>query len=291
MRQFEGELCVRRVSDVALRALFDAFGYIENRAPMVAVADRLILARIGERPKPGTTAGPGDHWSMAMVLGSAGFLPMSPADAHISGLSPAALGGIEAAWLKLAGSVGDTPVPATAWSRARTRPANHPVARLICAAQLLDRTDGDPFPALLERVRQGWDLPDVIRELCNMPGRPAIGQSRAVSITANVVLPLALAFSRHVGDPELEDAASDAWARLPVAEWSRPAKRARSQAVGEARLDRLGERGIQGLLELDRHLCTPRRCFECPIAAEVVRDRQRTSQVDRAQEDHSVLPT
>ncbi|HEV2065839.1 MAG TPA: DUF2851 family protein, partial [Thermomicrobiales bacterium] len=208
VRQFEGELCVRSVGDVALRALFDAFGYIENRAPMVAVAERLILARIGERQKPGTTTGPGDHWSMAMVLGSAGFLPMSPTDAHISGLSLTKLQVIEAAWLKMAATVGDRPVPATAWSRARTRPANHPVARLMCAAHLLDRTDGDPFPVLLERVRQRSDVPDVIRELCNMPGRPAIGQSRAVSIAANVVLPLALAFSRHVGDLELEDAAS-----------------------------------------------------------------------------------
>lgn len=291
VRRFEGELCVRPVSDVALRSLFDAFGYSENRAPMVAVADRLILARIGQGWKPGTTTGREDRRPMAMVLGTAGFLPMSPADAHISGLTPATLRDIEAAWLEVATSFGDSPVPATAWSRARTRPANHPVARLMCAAHLLDRTDGDPFSVLVERVRQRSDVPDVIRKLCNVPGQPAMGQSRAVGMAANVVLPLALAFSRHVGDPELEDAASDAWARLPVAEWSRPAKRARYQAVGDARLDRLGERGIQGLLELDRHLCTPRRCFECPIAAEVVQDRQRTARKEHPQEDHSVLPT
>jgi len=257
---------------------------------MVAVAERLILSGVKERWKPGTATGPRDVWPMAMVLGSAGFLPMSPADAHMSGLPPTTLETVETAWLEIGNGIGDEPVPATAWSRARTRPANHPVARLLCAARLLAQTGGDPLSVLVERVRQRSDVPAVIRELCSIPGGPAIGQGRAVSVAANVVLPLALAFSRHVGDTELEDAASEAWARLPASEWSRPAKRARHQAVGDARVDRLGERGIQGLLELDRHLCTPRRCFECPIAAEVIRDRQRAARNERPQEDHSVLP-
>lgn len=275
VRQFEGELSLAPVGDIALKGIFDAFGYSENRAPMRAVAERLIRARIRDRwaveaPDPQRSSR-----RAAMVLGSAGFLPMSPVDTHISGLSPQQLTDIERAWFMMMSTAGETPVPATDWTSARTRPANHPVARLMCASALMDRTDGDPFSVSLEHVSMRSNIPEEIRRLSNAPDRPALGQARAVGLTANVILPLALAFARHIADPELEDAASDAWSRLPVAEWSRPARRARYQVAGDSRLDRLGERGIQGLIHLDRQLCTPRRCYECPIAAEVVRDRQK----------------
>lgn len=275
VRRFEGELCVSSVADVALRGILDAFGYSENRGPMAALADRLIRSHLGIRWAADTTEPGRSTRRTSMVLGSAGFLPMSPADAHISGLSPAHLGEIELAWLAMAPAMGDAPVSATAWTRARTRPANHPVARLMCVSTLLDRTDGDPFSVLLNHIRARRNIPEALRSLSNAPDRPALGQARAVSLTANLVLPLALALARHIADPDLEDAASDAWARLPVAEWSRPAKRARFQVAGKSRLDRLGERGVQGLIHLDRQLCTPRRCYECPIAAEVIRDHQR----------------
>ncbi|CAA9540315.1 MAG: hypothetical protein AVDCRST_MAG43-77 [uncultured Thermomicrobiales bacterium] len=275
VRRFEGELSTAPVADVALRGIFDAFGYSENRAPMGALADRLVRACIRVRWNAETADPERSLRRTAMVLGSAGFLPMSPSDAHISGLSPRQLAGIEHGWFVIMSTGGEIPVPASAWTRARTRPANHPVARLMCASALMDRTDGDPFSALLEHVRSRSNIPEEIRQLSNAPGRPALGQARAIGLTANVILPLALAFSRQIADSELEDAASDAWSRLPVAEWSRPAKRARYQVAGDSRLDRLGERGIQGLIHLDRHLCTPRRCYECPIATEVVRDRQK----------------
>lgn len=274
VRRFEGELCVAPLANVALRALLDAFGYSENRAPMGAVAERLMMANIPERWQVGPSHPARSTERTALVLGIAGFLPLSPQDAHFSGLAPQEIAEIERVWFTTSARFSESPVPATAWTRARTRPANHPVARLMCAITLLDRTDGDPFSVLLDQVRLRADIPAVIRRLANVPDRPALGESRAIAIAANVVLPLALALARHIADPELEDAASEAWAQLPVAGWSRPAKRARYQAVGDARLDRLGERGIQGLIHLDRHLCTPRRCYECPIAAEVVRDRQ-----------------
>lgn len=274
VRQLEGELSMAPASDVALREILDAFGYSENRAPMRAVAERLVRAHISERWAAERADPLRTTRRLASVLGSAGFLPISPSDAHIAGLTPSHVIEIERAWFAMMTATGESPVPATAWTRARTRPANHPVARLMCASALLDQTDGDPFEVLLECVRSHADIPKTIRHLSNAPDRPALGQARAVGLAANVILPLALAFARHIADPELEDAASDAWACLPVAEWSRPAKRARHQAAGANRLDRLGERGIQGLIHLDRHLCTPRRCYECPIAAEVVRDRQ-----------------
>jgi hypothetical protein len=94
-------------------------------------------------------------------------------------------------------------------------------------------------------------------------------------MVASIVLPFALACAAQDNDAELEDGAWRAWASLRHAEWTRPGKRALRQVTGGPSIRGLGERGHQGLLHLDRMLCTPRRCYECPIAAEVVRDRTR----------------
>ena len=273
VQRYESALSAAPASAVMLRALFDAFGFSENRLPMTDLADALVRHDIGNRLQSVTPADRFDH-AAALLLGLSGFLPMSPRDVQISHLDPAHIRRIEARRLSLALELHETPLPPTRWTLARTRPANHPVSRLVTAATLLSITGGDPFGALLEVLRSGADLARSFRSLCMAEGRPALGAARSVAMSASVILPIALAHARDIGDPELEDAASRVWAMLPSSEWSRPARRALAQAAGTAPIKRLGERGIQGLLHLDRALCTPRRCYECPIAAEVVRDRQ-----------------
>ncbi len=256
-----------------VHALFDAFGYSENRIPMIELADTLIRSGIGSRIQLEAPAKRFDH-TAALLFGLSGFFPMTPRDAHVSLLSPEHISCLEARWGPLALELQEPTIAPTRWTRARTRPANHPVARLVTAATMLEVTAGEPFGVLIEELRSGADLPRAFRSLCTASGRPALGIARATSICASVILPIALAYARDIGDPELEDAASRAWAALPASEWSRPARRALAQAAGAVPIKGLGERGMQGLLHLDRVLCTPRRCYECPIAAEVVRDRQ-----------------
>jgi hypothetical protein len=149
---------------------------------------------------------------------------------------------------------------------------NHPVARIVQIASLLTHTGGSPLGPILDVLRTGTSLVDALREWTNQPDRPALGASRATNIVASVLIPFSLAYASHTSDPDLEDAASRAWTTLRPAEWMRPAKRALGQVTGGRMLRHLGERGHQGLLHLDRTLCTPRRCFECPIAAEVIHD-------------------
>lgn len=87
-----------------------------------------------------------------------------------------------------------------------------------------------------------------------------------------MVLPFAVAFARADRDDALEDAAFHAWAASPANSPSQSARRARHQVAGDVRITGLRERGAQGLLLLDRHVCAPRRCYECPIARAVVAD-------------------
>jgi hypothetical protein len=271
----EGELANEPLPAVLARGLFDAFGYSENREPMRQLANRLIEA--GFLARVASAGGDRDVFVQAMLFGTGGFLPLSPGDAHFTRFSHQQVAAIEDRWRHESENDADAPLPPTLWTRARTRPANHPVARLAGLGHVLAQSAGDPANSLVECLRSGSDSVALLRALSGAGG---LGQGRAIAITASVVQPVIMAWAHHSGDSELEDAVSQAWAQLPRSEWSRPARRALAQAVGTAPIGPLGERAIQGLLHLDRQLCTPRRCFECPVAAEVIRDRQRQRTAD-----------
>ncbi len=89
---------------------------------------------------------------------------------------------------------------------------------------------------------------------------------------ANAIVPFALALAEHTGDPDLSESASRAWERLPAADSNQITRRAQRQVAGDRRIAGLGSRGQQGLIHLDASFCSPRRCFECPIAHAVVRE-------------------
>lgn len=286
-----GDLEVIPARRVLLRNLFDAFGYSMNREPMTSLYQRL------------EETGQLDHWeldpatfspveAMAVLFGLGGFLPLSPGDAHLAGIEPASIPAIEQAWTRRFGHLTDASLAATSWVRARTRPANHPAARLASLARLLAACGANPMPVLQSALLAGEDPRQVVRNLCQASNGSTLGLPRATAIVASVVLPLLLAWAQRENDADLEDAVSRAWTHLPRSEWSRATLRARQQAAGDAPLGSLGERAVQGLLQLDRHLCEPRRCFECPIAAEVLADRRRQLlDQELTQEMSSVLPT
>ena len=131
--RFEGELTVEPLAIVLLRGMFDAFGYSQNREPMRELAGRAIesgaLTRIiGSAPDTRRET------AIALLFGIAGFLPLSPVDAHFTGFDSEHISGLERRWAELAPEVAVWIMPSTMWTRARTRPANHPAARLSSLA-------------------------------------------------------------------------------------------------------------------------------------------------------------
>lgn len=258
-------------AEVLYRELWDGLGYSANREPMRALADLVPLAAIEDalatvRAPDRAALGSG------LLLGAAGFFPLSPGDAALARFAPARVSEAEAFWLSHGGAWHGLRLPPTAWTRARVRPANHPVARLAAGAALVATAPGGLVAALLSALRAGEDPGSVLRGLVAREGAPAIGVDRAAGLVANVVLPFALALAEQTGDGTLSEAAAACWERLAPAEANAAARRALVQVAGEARVPALGARGQQGLLHLDGTLCAPRRCFECPIAAAVVGD-------------------
>lgn len=253
---------------VLISLVFDALGYSANREPMLAVADQLLLCGGLDRV---ARADPDRRLDVARatVVGIAGYLPLSPSEAHIAGLGPDEVATVEQAWADSASWIG--PLPARlAWQTARVRPANHPVVRLSQAASLLVAIADSPVAELLSLLDES-DAADVrLGRLPAIAATPSLGIDRARAILTNVVVPFAVALSHATGDRSLEERAIDAWDRLPPAETNSKVREARRQVAGDAPLTGLGARGQQGLIHLHDTLCGPRRCYECPVAAWVM---------------------
>lgn len=272
--RIEGDLQIEPARDLLTRLLFDALGYSENRDSMQHLAASLNRLDWSHR-LASTPAARRLVESQALVFGLAGYLPFSPGDAHLAGLSPADTGAIENLWQQIGPNLAEEPISATAWVRARTRPANNPATRLSLASRLLAELCHDPVGDVIQALGEQGDIVAWLQRLTVEAGKPALGTGRARSIVANVLLPFALALARQQRNLPLEETASTIWQDLSMSDWSRPAKRALQQVAGSSSLRGLGERGQQGLLKLDRDFCTPRRCFECPVAENVVRQNLR----------------
>ena len=197
------------------------------------------------------------------------FFPSHPSEAHLGGLDDRDVAELESHWFEHGGPWRDETIPATAWNRARVRPANHPVPRLLAAAASWPRPAhrGGTLPTILGVVLEPADPIETLRALTGSDGRPGIGSDRAIDMLASGIIPLALALAAHSGDLDLADAASRHWERLPAPSPNAVTRRAMRQVAGASPLGKIGARGAQGLIHLDTVLCQPRRCFECPIAA------------------------
>ncbi len=272
--RIEARLTVDPPAEVLYQEVWDGLGFSANREPMRALATLLPLAAVEGTLATVADGQDGQRAAVArgLLFGAAGFLPLSPADAAFARLDPAAAHAAEAAWVRHGAAWHSHRLPATAWTRARVRPANHPAARLAAGASLLAAAHGGLLAALLAPIRGGADPVAALRDLSVHGGQPGIGEDRANGLMANAVLPFAFALAEHSADAELADAAAATWEHLPAAEPNEVTRRAARQVAGDIRLPGLGARGQQGLIHLDTTLCAPRRCYECPIAHAVAAD-------------------
>ncbi len=263
--RLESLLMTTPPAELLYQEIWDGLGFSANREPMRALSRMLRLSTIESLL---ATVQPDDRLSACrgLLFGAAGFLPISPADANAARWSPEESAAAESAWQRLGGAWHDAALPATTWTRARVRPANHPALRLSAGASMLASAIAGLSATLLEAVRRREDVAQLIRDLSQSDLVAPVGSDRAIGIVANAIVPFAFALSESTGDLELGEAAAESWERLPPAEANEVTRRALHQVAGASRLSALGARGQQGLIHLDQTLCAPRRCFECPIA-------------------------
>ena len=267
--RIESRLTTLPPDAVLYAEILDALGYVSNRGPMAAVAERLpwpVLTALASQ------ASDPFHRLCAAFLGAAGFLPLSDIELALTGLAPARAQSLTDDWSVIAADWATDSMAPTDWTLARIRPSNHPIRRLVQAAAILAGSELRLSTRLLGPLRDGTDPTDAMIELVGACGAPALGKDRARAITTNVLIPFAFAIAGQTGDVDLGDAVALVWESMPGAESNERTRRAVHQVTGDVGMKRLGARLQQGLIHLDQSLCAPRRCFECPIAAVVVRE-------------------
>ncbi len=269
--RLQARLTAETPGQVLYAEIWDGLGFSQNREPMRELAVTLPLVAIestvNAHPPSIRTA-----LARGLLLGAAGLLPLSPVDASFAHLAPADVVELERCWERYGTPwSGQTQAP-TAWTRARVRPANHPVTRLAAGANMLAAASGGLVAELLSPVRSAADATMALRELTKRDSHPGIGADRAIDLVVNALLPLAFALAEQTDDGALIATAASLWERLAASESNAVTRRALGQVTGGLRLRPLGARGQQGLIHLDQTLCAPRRCFECPIAGAVLAD-------------------
>ncbi len=253
-------------AEVLWQDLLDGFGFSRNREPMRAVGLALPIAALEDvmRLSPGLSLAT----ARGALLGVGGFLPLSPAESPTNALTSEEIVALESAWRGRGTPFHENQLRPSAWQLARVRPTNHPVVRLISAANMVAASlaRGGLLATLLEQLTSN-DPVRGFQVLTTSRSTGGIGLDRAIDMLASSVIPFALALAELSGDESLADAAARLWERLPAPTPNEITRRAARQLAGGAPIGKIGARGAQGLIQLDTTLCRPRRCFECPIAA------------------------
>ena len=212
---------------------------------------------------------------MALLLGAGGFLPLAPADAEIAQLSPVEVARIEGLWQAHGGAWHRDRLSPLSWDRDPRATRQSPTGAAGYGRGALTSSFEGFTAAIVDTVRRGDDPVTLLMTRSSHGGRPGMGEGRAVAIVASGVLPFLLALAESSSDSELSERTSHSWEALETGEPNQVTKRAMRQVAGKARIGRLGERGMQGLIHLDRRFCEPRRCMECSIAHLVLSRRPR----------------
>jgi hypothetical protein len=259
----DGRLARETPAQVLYSLLLDALGYSRNRDGMREIAARLPYDHLEIR-----LAGrqPSERWSPAagLLLGTGGFLPLAPREAEAAALTASDASGIEEAWRLHGTAWHGMTLPANAWNLARTRPANHPLRRLLALAKLLSHLD----VGLVEDLCALLKLPDPHRALLDWltTGNPYLGTALAHEMIVNVVVPFTLSYAIWAEQDDLLTAAGQLWDRLPAGRGNAVIRRTVEQICGPQQVPVRTARAEQGLLHIQRTGCAPMRCYECPVA-------------------------
>jgi hypothetical protein len=273
------------------RALLDAFGYAQNRAPFGRLAEIVPFGRLMAAARSERDVSAAERACLGLLFGAAGLLD----ERRFVGLADRAALDLASDYRALARRQAvDRTMPPGAWELIGVRPANRPARRLAALARLAVQNRRDSLAdhlldcfelgdgraiarALLALARVPGEQPTAAEPLpCDvwsryhdfgrrLPGAPLalVGEDRARAIVSNVLLPFAIAWADAKTDDRLADAVRSAWAAAPAPapNWIVSHMRPLAGAIA------LGARREQGLIELYQRCCRERRCLTCPAQA------------------------
>jgi hypothetical protein len=247
----------------AYHALMAAFGFQKNNEPLARLAKALPLAVLRKHRHD-------QRQVEALLFGQAGFLvdnEETEGDGYIQDLKQ------EYAFLVHKYSLGATALLVHEWNYLRLRPANFPPVRLGQLAGLLHARPAF-FDALLTAqsvaaLTEFFQAPAPAYWRTHFrPGRPgkvpALGKSSTDLLITNVVVPLRVAYARHVGQPAVVESSVALLSELP------PEHNQYTDVYDALGFAHRTAADSQGLLALHQNYCAPRRCLHCAIGSRLV---------------------
>ncbi len=240
-RGFALELANGYPDQVLYRSIMEALGYASNRKPFVELAERMPISSLMRlRREPDSTR---LLALKAALISASGLLSfVQPAE------EARELRRLRKRLPRIKG------MSAKHWNMFRVRPANHPIARLIGAAHLIERViQAGLVRSLARDIRQG-NSTTLTKKLTVLP---FIGQSRARDISVNVVLPFMHAHGGIGRSPGLSKRCLeiyDAFPKLNDNEITREMARLLSSEATPISVT--GARRQQGLIHLYKSLAT-----------------------------------
>ena len=247
----------------AYHALMAAFGFQKNSEPLARLAKALPLSVLRRHRHD-------QRQLEALLFGQAGFLVENgetATDEHIQDLRQ------EYDFLRHKYQLGVGALAVHEWNYLRLRPANFPPVRLGQLVGLLHAR-----PALFDALLTAQSVAALIEffqapapeywRTHFRPGRagkvPSLGKSSIELLITNVVVPLRVAYARHIDQPALVESSVALLSELP-AEHNQFTDV--YEALGFAHRTAADS---QGLLALHKSYCAPRRCLHCAIGSRLV---------------------
>ena len=253
--------------------IMGALGYKHNRTPFRRVAECLPLERLRQE-----SAGNVIH-AYALLTGVAGLLPTRTNPLWDDETRQFVRTLWDFWWKHQAGWHGKV-LPREGWVLSNIRPVNHPLRRLMAAAnlfaaseppleqQLASYSESDPFPCILEAVlRQSgqknyWTHRSGLASPRNPTPSALIGPARAATLLTNVIVPwLAATTGLIPGRVRLRT--------LPPEDENRFARHTAHALFGHDHNPALFRHGLrqQGLLQIFHDFCLNSRngCRECRL--------------------------
>ena len=247
----------------AYHALMTAFGFQKNSEPLARLAKALPINVLRRHRHD-------QRQLEALLFGQAGFLvenDETAADDYIRSLRQ------EYEFLRHKYQLAAAALAVHEWNYLRLRPANFPPVRLGQLVGLLHAR-----PALFDALLTAQSVaaltkfflvpaPDYWRTHFR-PGRvgkvPGLGRASIDLLITNVVVPLRVAYARHIGQFELVEETVGLLSELPAEH---------NQYTDVYEMLGFAHRTAadsQGLLALHKSYCTPRRCLQCAIGSRLV---------------------
>jgi hypothetical protein len=263
-RQKQARFAAALRREGANQALYEGIlrvlGYSRNQEPFARLARLVPYERLHA-----VLAGEGLPAAEALLLGSAGFLPVP------SGRASPYLLDLERRWDRLAGPR----LPPETWRLNGLRPENHPVRRLAGLARLVARRPS--LVAGLNTLEESRSIPMLIAAWqvaadsarasnSSLPHPALIGRGRALELLINALLPFAAAFGQMRGLSALSQRALALYLRLPTT-GSYGGTRFLESVLRPPFPDNAeGAYRQQGRLYLYNHYCSNGQCAVCPLS-------------------------